>query len=150
MKLEWFDDQLIHNIAIVSDGATKKAAEDVAKDAIRRVSGYSKELSQQIKVYKNTYKDKTKKGYRVQAQAPGDYNKYFAIFVELGNYSSVYGKYKRPPGGSLKGISPIHIEKHPYLRPAIKIEKRKLAKRFQGTIDRFGGGLQSMGIKENW
>ena len=133
MKIEWFGDQLIHNVAIIADGATKKGAEDVAKDAIRRVKKKSGDLAKRIKVYPNTYRDKVKHGYRVQAHAPGDYDKYYAIFVELGTYSSVYGKYKSV-GGTLKNISPVKITRQPYLRPSIKAEKRKLANRFRNKL----------------
>ena len=135
MKLEWFDKDIIHNVAVIADGVTKKAAKEVLQNAVRRVAKKDHKLAQQIDVYPNTYRDKVKIGYRVQAQAPGDYDKYYAIFVELGNYSSVWGKYKRPKGGgSLKNISPVHIEKKPYLRPSIKAEKRKLANRFRNKL----------------
>ena len=135
MKLEWFDKDIIHNVAVIADGVAKEGAELVKRDAVRGASKVSQELAGQIKVYKNTYRDKVKIGYRVQAQAPGDYNKYFAIFTELGHYSSVYGKYKRPKGGgSLKGISPIHIEKKPYMRPALKRNKSKIKKAMQDKL----------------
>ena len=113
MKLEWFDKDIIRNVAIIADGVTKDGAELVRNDAVRRVSGYSKELSQQIKVYKNTYKDKEKVGYRVQAQAPGDYDKFYAIFVELGTFKT---------------------KAQPYLRPAIKRNKSKIFKSMQDKL----------------
>ena len=135
MKLEWFDKDIIRNVAIIADGVTKEGAELVLKDAKRRVKKKTPMLVNQIKVIPNTYRDKVKVGYRVQAQAPGDYDKYYAIFVELGNYSSVYGTYKRPSsGGSLKNISPVKIPKKPYLRPAVRANKRKIFKSMQDKL----------------
>jgi len=113
LKLEWFDKDIIKNVAIVADGVTKQGAEMVLRDAKRLVKKKSGALSNQIKVYKNTYKDKEKVGYRVQAQAPGDYDKFYAIFLELGTYKT---------------------KAQPYMRPALKRNKSKIKKAMQDKL----------------
>ena len=113
MKIEWFDKDIIHNVAVIADGVTKQGAEMVLSDAKRLVKKKSGALSNQIKVYKNTYKDKEKVGYRVQAQAPGDYDKFYAIFLELGTYKT---------------------KAQPYMRPALKRNKSKIKKAMQDKL----------------
>lgn len=134
-RIEWHDKELIKKIERVADEVSKKGAMAVQKDARRYVPKESGTLANQIKVYKNTYRNKDTIGYRVEAQASGDYDKYYAIFVELGHYSSVYGRYKRgKSGGSLKGVSPVHIPKQPYLRPALKRNKGKIKRMYQDAM----------------
>ena len=113
MKLEWFDKDIIKNVAIVAVGVTKQGADMVLRDARRLVKKKSGALSNQIKVYKNKYRDKEKVGYRVQAQAPGDYDKFYAIFLELGTYKT---------------------KAQPYMRPALKRNKSKIKKAMQDKL----------------
>ena len=141
-KLEWNDKWLLKNVAKVSDISSKRGAEIVLKEAKRLVKkGKTKTLVGEIELKRGKYKDSD---WYIEAQGTGNYTKYYAIFVELGHYSSVYGKYKRPTkGGSLEGISPIHIPKAPYLRPALKNNKRNIMRQFTNALDK-------MGVKENW
>ena len=142
LKLEWNDKWLLKSVAKIADIKTKESAERICKEAIRVVrKGSTKKLSEEIKVRPGKFKEGD---WVVEAQGKGNYTKYYAIFVELGHYSSVYGKYKRPTtGGSLKGISPVKIPKKPYLRPSLNKDKRKLLRSFSNALDK-------MGVKENW
>ena len=142
VDLQWNDKWLLKNVAKITDIKTKAGAEMVLKEAQRLVSkGETKKLVGEIKVRRGKFNEGD---WVVEAQGKGNYTKYYAIFVELGHYSSVYGKYKRPTtGGSLKGISPVKIPKKPYLRPSLNKDKRKLLRSFSNALDK-------MGVKENW
>jgi len=113
LKLEWFDKDIVDKVAKISGEVAKQGADMVLSDAKRLVKKKSGALSNQIKVYKNTYKDKEKVGYRVQAQAPGDYDKFYAIFLELGTYKT---------------------KAQPYMRPALKRNKSKIKKAMQDKL----------------
>ena len=140
-RLEWNDKALLKNVSKITDIKTKQGAEQVLKDAKRRVHKDTRTLVGEIKLKRGKFKQGD---WVVEAQGTGDYTKYYAIFVELGHYSSVWGTYVRPRGGgSLKGISPIHIPKKPYLRPALNENKRKIMRSFTNALDK-------MGVKENW
>ena len=151
-RLEWNDEALIRNVAKISHIATRKGAEQVLKDAQRLVSkGETKKLVGEIKVRPGKFAEGD---WVVEAQGSGNYTTYYAIFVELGHFSSVYGTYSRKGGAigkkgqaikarSLKGISPVHIEKKPYLRPALNKNKRKIMAYFTNALDK-------MGVKESW
>ena len=139
--LEWNDKALLKNVAKIADIKTKEGAKRVLRDAKRRVDKDSRTLVGEIEVKRGKFRNGD---WVVEAQGTGNYTKYYAIFVELGHYSSVWGTYLRPKsGGSLKGISPIHIPKRPYLRPALNGNKRKIMRSFTNALDK-------MGVKENW
>ena len=142
VDLQWNDKWLLKYVAKITDIKTKAGAEMVPKEAQRLVSkGETKKLVGEIKVRRGKFDEGD---WVVEAQGKGNYTTYYAIFVELGHYSSVYGTYVRPKGGgSLKGISPIQVPKKPYLRPALNKNKRKIMRSFTNALDK-------MGVKENW
>ena len=151
VDIKWCDKELIKNVAKITDIATKKGAEQVLKSAKRHVSKDTRTLVGEIKVKRGKFNSGD---WYVEAQGSNDYTKYYAIFVELGHYSSLWGTYSRKGGAvgkkgqaikarSLKGISPIHIPKKPYLRPALNQNKRKIMRQFTNALDK-------MGVKENW
>ena len=128
--VEWNDKDFLGKLANVLEMATKNGAEIVAEKARNILTGQgADELSGQIAVEPSQYRDG---GFIVIAQGKWNYDRFYASFRELGHYSSVYGKYKRPKAGmgSLKGISPVHIEKKPYLRPALARSKKAISAQF--------------------
>jgi len=130
--LEWHDKELLKKVNIIADAVAKKGAGLVLKDARRLVPVDSETLKKEIEVHRGKFRDGD---WVVEAQGPGNYTKFYAKFVELGHYSSVYGKYKRSKGGgSLKGISPIHIPKKPYLRPALNKNKSRIQRMFRDAM----------------
>lgn len=110
MITEWNDKELIKEVSNIVEVATKEGAEIVMKDAIRIVKKRSGTLSREIDIRKSRYKDG---GYVVQAQGPSNYSRYYASFVELGTH-------KDP--------------KQPFLRPALKRNRRKIAKNFENKL----------------
>ena len=141
VDITWNDKALLKNVAKIADIKTRAGAEMVLKDAKMRVDKDTKTLVGEIEVKRGKFKDGD---WVVEAQGTGNYTKYYAIFVELGHYSSVWGTYLRPKGGgSLKGISPVHIPKRPYLRPALNKNKRKIMQSFTNALDK-------MGVEETW
>ena len=141
VDLQWNDKWLLKNVAKITDIKTKAGAEMVLKEAQRLVSkGETKKLVGEIKVRRGKFNEGD---WVVEAQGTGNYTEYYAIFVELGHYSSVYGKYVRPKGGGALTDSPVKIPKKPYLRPALNKSKRKIMRSFTNALDK-------MGVKETW
>ena len=140
--LEWNDKALLKNVAKIADIKTRAGAELVLKDAQRKVKkGKTKTLVGEIEVHRGKFKSGG--DWVVEAQGTGNYTKYYAIFVELGHFSSVWGKYVRPKGGGALTDSPVKIPKSPYLRPSLNKNKRKIVRSFTNALDK-------MGVKENW
>ena len=130
--LEWHDKELLKKVNTIADAVAKKGAGLVLKDARKLVPVDSETLKREIELKQGKFKDGD---YVVEAQGPGNYTKFYAKFVELGHYSSVWGTYVRPKGGgSLKGISPVRIPKKPYLRPALNKNKKRIQKMFKDAM----------------
>ena len=110
--LEWNEDYLIGLVGNAVDVATKEGAERVARRARQKVVKKTGTLSLEIDVRKSNFKDG---GYSVYAQGPGNYHRFYAIWVELG-----------APGRN--------IEAQPFLRPALRAEKNGILKAFEGKL----------------
>lgn len=130
--IEWDANKLLNAVEVIIEDVTRSGAEAIADDArsILKNAGYD-ELASQIEVKESKFKEG---GFIIIAQGPGNYTKYYASFVELGHFSSVYGKYKRGGAKSLKGISPVHIKRKPYLRPALANNKKKILRDFKDEL----------------
>jgi len=86
-------------------------------------------LSMEIDVAKGKY---STGDYQIQAQGRGNYTKFYAIFVELGSQIVPYANVPRGTPDPRK----IKIPKRPYLRPALKKNKRKIKQMIQAALDR--------------
>ena len=122
MITEWRDKELIEKVKNITDEVAREGAEKVMKDAknilMKNAKHPTGELASRIKMKVSKFKDG---GYIVQAQGPGDYNKFYATFVELGTkFGKRFGK-----------KFPRVIEKLPYLRPALAKNKRWLTREFK-------------------
>jgi len=126
IKIDWQDDELISLAEREVDGVVDKAADlvvDYAKRNLRvNLAVESGDLVNQIDIRKSKYKHG---GLVVVAQGPGNYNRYYASFIELGGHYSLWGKYSRKKGNSKEGP---HFEGRPYLRPAVKKVRRMFRK----------------------
>jgi len=127
--IEWNDRGVLREVRQAVRVACKEGAEKVAQDARRLVPKDDGDLRDSIKVEPSKFKDG---GYLVVAQGSGDYDRFYATFVELGHYSSLWGLYSRKK----KNIktSPIKIKKRPYLRPALRKNKRAIQRAFDDLI----------------
>ena len=130
--LEWNDKELIKKVNTIANAVAKRGADYVLNDAQKLVPVKSGTLKKEIELKRGKFRDGD---WVVEAQGPGNYTKFYAKFVELGHYSSVWGTYVRPKrGGSLKGISPVKIPMKPYLRPALNKNKRRIQKMFEDAM----------------
>jgi len=140
--LAWYGDAVMNATRNAVQVACKEGAEKVARDARRNVPKDDGDLRDSIKVEPSKFKDG---GYLVVAQGPGNYDRFYATFVELGHYSSLWGLYGRKGKGFLGRLvsgkkmrpieqSPIKIEKQPYLRPALRKNKRAMQRAFENLI----------------
>ena len=108
--IDWNDKEWIKFVQQATDEACKEGAEMVLKDAKRLVPRKTGELASRIKVKKAPYEDG---GWSVFAQGPGDYDRFYSIFVELGTSDT---------------------PAQPFMRPALNKNKRKILKNFRDKI----------------
>jgi HK97 gp10 family phage protein len=119
--------EVVDDIRVPLDQVTRKGAEMIARDARARVpigntgwvsagrSGGSianSHLRDQIDVTASKFKDG---GWIVAAQGTGNYDKFYASFVEFGTHK---------------------MKAQKYMRPAIKRNRPKIQKMWQESLDR--------------
>jgi HK97 gp10 family phage protein len=114
VRFEWDDIKYLKAFEQAVDKVLEKGAKGVVDDARKIITSKAKHptgtLARQIEFKVSQFKDG---GYIVEAQGPGNYQKYYAIFVELGT-------------SKMKAI--------PYLRPAIKRAKFRMRKLMENEI----------------
>lgn len=112
MTIIWNEKKLLQHIDTIIEVISKEGAEWVAKDAkailMKKAKHPTGELAGSIKV-----KKQANGWWRVQAQGPGDYERFYAIHVETGTSK---------------------MKKIPYLRPALRINKRKIFNAYKGKL----------------
>ena len=128
LKIDWRDEELLNDMTAVLDEATDRVADVVLADAKRRAPKDTGKLASEIEIKKSKYPGG---GRVVAAQGPGNYTKFYASFVELGHYSSMYGRFNRKSSKSGR----TYVPAQPFLRPAIKKARRILRKYVQEGID---------------
>lgn len=110
MALVWNEKELIEKVRNAVESASREGARDVAQDARTLCPWDTGELATSIEVKKSKFEDG---GYLVMAQGPGNYNRFYAAFVELGTHNTAA---------------------HPFLRPALRKNKRKIVQNFEGKL----------------
>ena len=108
--LEWHDKELLKKVNTIANAVAKRGADYVLNDAQKLVPVKSGTLKKEIELKRGKFKDGD---YFVQAQGPGNYTKFYATFVELGTHNT---------------------EKKPFLRPALKRNKRRIQKMFKDAM----------------
>lgn len=105
------------------EGLTKKACDKAAEKAAKKIMADSKafikqhakhptgKLASEIELKASRFKGG---GWAVMAQGPGNYDRYYATFVEL---------------GSIHNPQPM-----PYLRTPLKANKNFILKQFEGIV----------------
>jgi hypothetical protein len=126
MRFEWNDEQYLKEFDKAIDKVMKKGAEGVLDDARKILTRKSKHptgtLARQIRLNVSKFANG---GYTVDAQGPGNYQRYYSLFVELGTHDR---KTKKGANrGSTKAI--------PFLRPAIKRAKFRMRKLLKNEMD---------------
>ena len=123
-KLDWNGKELIAEIENICEDAVKKRAKAVARDARRFVPKDTGGLKKSIHV--KTFKKPGVFGAYVKAGEKG--KEQVAGFIELGTPGETY-KIK-----SKRGQSRTPIKASPYMRPALKKNKRKFKNDFQNKL----------------
>ena len=128
-KLEWNGEELKAQIAAVAEENVMKSARRVMAGAKRRVPVDNGYLKESIKIKK--WENKGVVGVYVYAGNDSEEDSgssHVARFVELGTPGDIY------TGGEYKGQKRTPIEAKPYLRPALRAEKKKFIKSFEGAL----------------
>ena len=123
-KLDWNGEEMKRTVLSVCKKNVKTSAENVATKARHNVPVDNGDLKESIGV--KTWSKKGVEGAYVHAGEKGA--EHIAAFVELGTPGSVY------TGGAYKGQKRTPIAAKPYLRPALKREKSKFKKSFNGAL----------------
>lgn len=114
-SLTWNDKALLKSVNSVAAKVAEEGAERVAEDAKRILMSNAKEptgkLASEIHVVRSKYKNG---GWLVIAQPKGHYTDYYAPHVELGT---------------------SRTRAVPFLRPALKKNKRWIFKRYKEEIE---------------
>ena len=113
MNLIWNGEDILRRVGQAVEVATKEGAEAVARSARQKVKKKTGKLALEIDVRPSQFKDG---GWTVWAQGPGNYDRFYAIWVELG--------------------APItrNVKKQPFLRPALRGSSQKIMKAFEGKL----------------
>ena len=122
--LEWEGENLKRRVYLASKKNVKEASERVAKGMRKRVPKDTGGLKESIEV--KEWENKGVLGAYVQAGEEG--KEHIATFVELGTPGDVY------TGGDYKGRKRKPLPKQPYLRPALRAEKKRFAKSFKDAL----------------
>lgn len=103
------------------DHVARRGADIVCADAKQLVPVLTGQLKGQIEVKRGKFE---KMDFNIEAQGPGNYSRYYAIFVELGSTIHPYGN----PNATK------HLPAQPYLRPALKKNRKKITQMAQGVL----------------
>jgi len=123
-KLDWNEKELTAEVRAASKKAVLAGARDVAIDAKMNVPVDKGNLLFSIAV--KTWEAHDAVGAYVTAG--GKDLGHIARFVELGTPGTIY------KGGNKKGKERKPIKANPYLRPALKKNKRKILAKFNGAL----------------
>lgn len=110
MKIEWHGKEVEAKIQAIIQGVSREGAALIAKHTRQAIPWDTGVLATSVEVKKSVFKDG---GYTVVVQGKGNYNKYYASFVELGSYKD---------------------EAKPFLRPSMHKNKRKIKRMFQDAL----------------
>jgi hypothetical protein len=136
LQVDWGGDEYFGSLAERIDGVTDEVADmalSMAK-SLSKVQGVGQKnyvtgkLSSEIEIKKSKFKAG---GRAVTAQGPDNYTKFYASFIELGHFSSMYGKYDRHD--SKEGRT--YVPAKPFLRPAVKAARRMLPYKIKKVIE---------------
>jgi len=129
---EWFGEEVLNAAKLVLKKTSKEVANDVMNDAKTILSKKAETTTErgllsQFDIKPSKYDEGT---YIIWCQGPGNWHPpYHASFVEMGYFSSIWGKYKI-------NTSPVHVAAKPFMRPANKMNKRPANLKYQAALDK--------------
>jgi len=135
IKLDFDNAAFITLTDKVCDEAAKKGVEKVMRDSKTFLGSKTKGghgsagLAGEIKIEPSKFKGG---GWALEAQGPNNYKRYYAVFVELGHRSSMFGRYSRKEHNIES--SPVTVAPIPYLRNPLKANKQYIINLFKDLI----------------
>lgn len=114
LDIEWDGDDWLESLHVVADKVTRAMADDALATAQALVPKKTGTLKSEIEIKISKFPGG---GAAVVAQGPGNYDRFYATFVELGTHTT------------------RNQSAQPYLRPALKRVRRKFKKAIQDAID---------------
>ena len=118
MSLLWHAEDLLKKIDHIAEKVAGEGAELVLRDAKRLVPIETGKLKSEIDIKKSKFKGG---GYIVEAQGSGNYDDYYASFVELGTPNK-------------KGKRHGTTAARPYLRPALHQNRKRILAMYQDRL----------------
>ena len=109
VKIQWNAEKFIKQVGVAADNKLKEVAESIANDARALCPVDTGSLRDSIEVRESKFKEG---GYIVGAQLSGNYDRFYASFVELGTSKNI----KR--------------RAQPFLRPALKKNISRMKREF--------------------
>lgn len=91
MKIEWHGKEVEDRIRTIAEAVSRKGAEIIAQHTRSAIPWDTGVLATSVEVKKSRFD-----GYMVIVQGKGNYEKYYASFVELGSYKDAAKPYLRP------------------------------------------------------
>jgi HK97 gp10 family phage protein len=91
MKIEWFGKEVEEKIKAIVHAVSRDGAHLIARHTRQAIPWDTGVLATSVEVKKSRYD-----GYMVVVQGKGNYEKYYASFVELGSYKDEAKPYLRP------------------------------------------------------
>ena len=115
MEAEWRNaTEVLRDIQVPLDQVTRKGAEMIARDARARVPEDTGTLKREIDIKESQFKGG---GWIVEAQGSGNYDKFYASFVEFGTHKEQ------------------HQAAQPYMRPSVKRNRPKIQDMWQRALN---------------
>jgi hypothetical protein len=125
MKIEWRGKEVREKIKNIVQAVSRDGAVLIAKHTRQAIPWDTGVLATSVEVRKSKFKDG---GYMVVVQGKGNYEHYYASFVELGGHSSEWGRYVK---GQKAGA---YIAPKPYLRPSMHKNKHKIHRMYKDAL----------------
>lgn len=110
MKIEWHGKKVEARIKDIANAVSRDGAVLIARHARQAIPWDTGVLATSVEVKKSRFEDG---GYMVIVQGKGNYEKYYASFVEMGSYKDAA---------------------KPYLRPSMHKNKHKIRKMYKDAL----------------
>lgn len=129
-SLQWYGDEEKKLVSDIAESNVKRASKRVVRSAKRRVKKDTFKLRNSIKaqIYKKT-------GLHIAYISAGVRGEeHISLFIELGTPGEIFKKSKTEIGAKKKGKERTPIKPEPYMRPAIREEKKRYLKSFRNRF----------------
>lgn len=110
MRIEWHGKEVEEKIKTIANAVSRDGAVLIAKHTRQAIPWDTGVLATSVEIKKSQFEDG---GYMVIVQGKGNYENYYASFVELGSYKD---------------------EAQPYLRPSMHKNKHKIHRMYKDAL----------------